>query len=550
MTWSFTGISYPVELVYTQTRGVAPDSLMLTFLPQTGNLPASGTATLQWDADSVTLPSCFVDVSTLQVHPRGVVHTVLAWDRRYYWQYAQPISGYYNVLRVGARVSAKEKTLRQLCELLLQQMGEATPDVSGVPATLYPEVRWECEQPHLMLEQLMQEHSLVLVLGFGSETVKVTQAGSGAALPTTNIFSSTLTGDAKVRPRWVRTCFGASRMQARFKLEAVGLEDRSTWLPIDDLTYRPTTTNWTKEDPYSFPTVRAVAGEEDHALAMASVFRAYRISAFSDDSLTLPDGSGTISSVEQVLPLLGKLLDTEDPRTGTSYKPVRLFGAHWREVSEQGQPDKFENTAVDFEITHYNFSIDLQNGMIFFHEPVFQVLSEEFVPAELYLEVSFNVRSATNFAPLRKEIDVSLDTSGTGYLSAKRPEIFYKSVVSYNSTHAATGSTNNQSDLNAIAAAQAAVVAASLSASFGQVTTYSIPKLNVRLDGAIAQVRHAITNGEKNDPVNRTTASRFIEFDRRIPSRSQRVAHAQSLMSMNQMRWQEALRRREDPGDE
>lgn len=550
MTWSFTGISFPVELVYTQSRGVDADSLLLTFLPQVGNLPAGGTATLVWGVDSVTLPNCYVDVATLQIHPRGVQQSVLAYDRRYYWQFAEPITGYYNLIRTGTRRSPTEKTLRQLVELLLLQIGETSPDVSNVPNTIYPQVRWECEPPHLALAELMQEHGLTLSLGYGSEAVAVYVAGTGGPLPSGNEFAVTLTADAKVRPRWVRTCFGLSRMQARFKLEAVGLEDRSTWEPINSLSYAPATTLWTKEDPYLFPTVRALSGEEEQALALSSVFRAYRIAAFADDTLDLPDGSGTLSDIQQVLPILGQLLDTEDPRAGNSYKPVRLFGRHWREVKEQGQPDKFENTTVDFEITHYQFYVDRQNGLILFRDPVFLVESEEFLEAELYLECSFNIFDGTTFAPYRKHIDVSLDVAGVGYYTTQRPELFYRTVISYDSSHAVTGDTDNQTELDGVAAAQAAVVAANLPATFGEAKTYSIPKLNIRLDGAIAQVRHVMTNGEKNDPVNRTTAARFIEFDRKIPRVVERFAHRQAMRQGMERRANTARSRRVDPSDE
>lgn len=549
MSWSFPGISYPVELVYTQTRGVKPDAILMKFLPQVGNMPTYGTVTLSYSS-TVTLPNVIVDIDTLQMNPDGIHHTVIAWDRRYRWQYAAPITGYYNVARAGSRIASSEKTLRQLCTLLLTQLGEGSIDVSAVPTTVYPEVRWDSEDTATMLDELMREHGLDLCLGFGSEAVKIVQTGSGTTLPTSNIFMQSLSADPKLRPQYVRACFGPSRMQARFKLEAVGLESYGEWLPIDDLSYAPATTLWTKEDPYTMATVGAVSGEADQLLALATVFRAYRISAFADDSLNLPDGSGTLGSINQVLPLLGQLLQTEDARDDNSYRPWRLFGAHWREVKEKGQPDLFETTDVDFDISHYRVHVDLQNGMVFFEDPIFQVVAEEFIPAELYLEVSFEVQHNTLFAPLHKEIDTAFDAGGYGYFTVKRPNLFYKVVMAYDATHAVTGSTTNIADLNAVAAAEAALVASSMADTFGQMVTYSIPKLDIRLDGAITQIRHVLTNGEGRDPVNRTTASRFLEFDRRIPTRVARFAHAQGVLRGQEGRWKRVRSRRRDATDE
>jgi hypothetical protein len=548
MTWSFPGVSYPVELIYTQNRGVSPDALLMKFLPQLGNIPTSGTATLTYST-SVTLPNCVLDSDTLQMHPDGIHHTIIGWDRRYRWQYAPPITGWYNTARAGTRVSARERTLRQLVVLLLTQLGEGSANVSAVPTTVYPEVRWEAESPAAMLDELMKEHGLDLCLGFGAEAVTIVQVGTGTTLPTSNIFMQSLTADPKLRPLYIRTCFGPSRMQARFKLEAVGLDTDGTWQLIDDLAYIPAGTGWALEDPYTMLSVLAASGEDDHKKALATVFRAYRIVTFTDDTLNLPDSSGTLGSINDVLPLLGQLLVSEDLRSDGSYKPYRLFGKHWREVKERGQPDVFETTDVDFEISHYRLHVDLQNGVVFFEDPIFQVVAEEFVPADLYLEVSFEAKHPTNFAPVHKEIDTAFDPLGYGYYMVKRPNLYHAIVTSYDATQTATGTTNNLAALTAVATAEAAIVAASMPDTFGQLVTYSIPKLAIRLDGAISQIRHVLTNGENRDPVNRTTAARFLEFDKKITSRAVRFSHAQGIMRGQENRWRTSMGRRRDASD-
>jgi hypothetical protein len=548
MAWSFPGIAYPVECLMTQSRGVHADPIQLTFLPQGANFPTAGTLTLTWGVTSITLPNCILDTSTLHYANDGIHHVVLGWDRRKRWELSPPIDGWYNVDRAGIRIPSREKNLRQLCRILLDQLGETSGVVTAVPTTVYPEVRWNTEPTHLALEALMKKYGLDLVLGFGSEPVTIVTMGSGSSLPSGNEFVTSLTADPKLRPRWIRNAFGTSIQQSRFKLEAYGLSADGEWLPINDLPYAPSGTLWTKEDPYTLPSVLA-SGINDWKLAIRSVFRAYKIVKFSDDTLDIPGSGGAIARIEDVFPLLGHLIDTEDIREDNSYKPFKLFGRFFREIKERGQPAEFENTAKDYELTYVRSWLDMENGMLFFEDPIFLIEADEFVPADLYIEVAHHVKHQTNFSPSNYVYDVSFDTGGYGYFTIYTPEIQFKSVVAYDSDHLPTGVTTNQSTLNGIAASQAALLTSSMSDSMTQVKTYSIPKLAIRCDGAISQIQHVMTNGEKNHAVNRTSASRYREFDRKIPSQAKKMAHYQGLQLAQDERWKEVLRKREDPTD-
>lgn len=550
MVWSYPGVSYPVEMQYTQTRGVHPDVIAMKFLPQLTTVPTIGTLTMSWDV-TITLPNCLVDTMSMQMHPDGVHQVIAAWDRRWLWAMAEPITGYYNIRRAGADVSSTTKNLRQLVTILLNAMGEASPSVSDVPATVYPQVRWFCDPPHIVLEELMKEHHLDLCLGFGSEAVTVVQTGTGANLPTGNEFMDTLTIDPRQRPRWIRTCFGPTRVQARFELEAVGLtEDGSSWELIDDLPYAPAGTRWEREDPYQMPTVFEVSGAAAHDRAISTVFRAYRIVRFANGSLAVPGGLGTLGSIEDILPLINKTLQTEQARTGGSYKPFRVFGQHQRVVRQKGQPDILEDTPVGFELTHYTTHLDTENGIILFDDPVFRIVSDNFVPANLFLEVSFEIMDEDTFAPQSLHVDTSVDTSGLGYMVLRKFDAFRRVIANYDTDHFLLGVTDNESDLETLADAEAAVVAASLTASLSGVKMYSIPKLAIRLDGAINQVRHVLTNGEGRDPVNRTIAGRFSEFDRKVPSQSRRFSHAQGKERGSTRRVKSSKEKKRDSSDE
>lgn len=547
MSWSFPGIAYPIECVMTQSRGVHADPIQLIFLPQAGNFPTSGSLTLQWDGAVAVLPDCVLDTSTLHYATDGIHHVVLGWDRRKRWEAAPPIDGWYNIDRGGSRIPSRERNLQQLCRLLLDRLGETGGSVSGVSSSVFPQVRWDTEPTHLALEALMKAHGLDLVLGFGANPVRIVTLGSGDALPSGNEFVGSITADPKLRPRFVRSSFGPSVQQGRLKLEAIGRESADEWLPIDELSYMPAG-GWGKEDPFTLPNVLAFDLQQ-WELAINSVFRAYRVVSFSHGSLVLPDNSGSIARIEDILPLRGNLLDTDDIRADTSYKPFRLFGRFFREVKERGQPAEFENTTKSYELTYIKSWLDMENGVLFFEDPIFLIEADNFVPADLYLEVSYHAKDPVNFAPEHYIYDAPFDPSGYGYFTIHTPEVFYRSVISYDSDHTPIGDTNNQSTLDAIAISQANLITSSMSDSMTQVKVYSIPKLNIRCDGAISQIQHVMTNGERNHKVNRTTASRFREFDRKVPSQAKKAAHYQSIKLSEEERWKSALRKREDPTD-
>ena len=551
MPWSFPGIYHPVECVYTQTRGVHADVALLKFLPQVQNLPSSGNLTLSWGAESCVVSSCVVDTSSLQYHADGIHHTVRAKDKRELWTMAPPISGYYNTYRSGEKVPERIRSLRDLITLLLTQMGVTSRSTSLAPNDVYPEVRWMAEAPHLALEKLLRDHGLDITLGFGSNPVTIVVAGTGEPLPVGNEYMQSLTSDPKLRPEYIRTVFGPSRMQARFSLIAVGLDTDGSWKPIEDLSYAPG--GWLSEDPYTLPTVLATEGEEVWNKARTTVFRAYQIIDFPGRGLALPDGSMTLSNIEDVLPLIPRRLDTEDLRVGESYMPFRVFGSYYREVKERGQPSIFETTDIEYELKNFSMSLDYENGILLFdYEPIFLVdNTDSFVPAELYLECCFEVKNQSNYAPIHYYKDVLFDVSGYGYHTVHMLHLFGKSIINYGAEHEPFGApTTNQERLDIVAIKQAELLTPSLSTEVQQVKVYSIPKLSIRCDGAIMQVQHIITNGDGNYAVNRTRASRFREFDRGVPSKAERYAHSQAALHGAQRSWRDAIERRRDTTDE
>lgn len=554
MGWSLPGISYPIECVYTQTLGVRPDVAILTCNPQVGSLPRLATLTMTWGADTVTLPNCQLDLARVTLAPEGFSIRIPAIDRRWKWSQVASISGHYNVVRAGAYVAAFKKNLRQLATILLTAMGEASADVSALPTNIYPEVRWDWVDPDQALEELLEMFGFSVSLGFGAEVVKVVQLGTGTTLPTTNVFVPSTTFDPKVRPRWVKTCFGPSVGQYRFRAKPVALETDDTWVDPAVVSYKPAD-GWEKEDPEILPTVVTTGTDDTYNRASGSVYRAYRIEKFADDTLNVPSGGSiggsALGSISEILPIQNRGLTVEYARSEGSYKPIRVWAKHDRKVRIKGNPEAVRDQVdVNYEITRYDFVFDGETGILIFDEPLFFVNDSGYQFAEVYVEAAVSRVDGTTNALKAYSKDVSFDTSGTGYVNVKNPELREEIVVTYGTNHAFVSSVNNQTALDTTATANASQLTASMTDAAGQDVIYSIPKLSIRCDGAIRQVQHVMTNGEGAHAVNRTRASRHIEFDRHIHTRPQRIAIAKNVTDKINDRWREALAKRRERTDD
>jgi hypothetical protein len=546
--WTFTSITYPVQCIYTQHIGFDPDPAQLQCNPQGTSLPAAGILSLSWGVTTITLPDCVVDQASIRLSPDGRSVMLNALDRRARWRNAPPISGSYNQIRAGEYVAARQKSLRQLAVILLTQLGEASAVVTALPTDIYPPVVWECEDTVAAARELLEGYGYTVSLGFGSEAVTVVQIGTGAALPTTGKFVGSDTITAKLVPRYVRNCFSRSAAQCRLLLEAVGQEADGSWLPIDDLSYAPAG-GWGKVDPVAAADVKDGTTLTEYQLVTGYVYRAYRVKGFADDTWDLPDGSGSVSGLTDILPLHNRVLDKEDIRPDDSYQLYRVYGKYLIPASATGHPVVSTTTDIDDLVVNRASYLDGENGLLIFREPIYWVNADSYAPAQLWLETTINVRNQTTFAWNQYEYTVEVAPSGTGYHTVRHDQRA-ETIVTYDASHAVTGTTTNQTVLDDIGDAWAAAVIATYTATASQFMAYAYPVLTLRCDGAIQQVQHILTCGALEYAVNRTQASRFYEFDRTIPSRAQYNAHAIALAGADRHRRQQIRHRlREDADD-
>lgn len=546
--WTFPGITHAKELEYTQALGVRPSIVSMRCIPQATNIAATGTVTITYGVGVLTLPNCLVDSGRIVLDAaHGFLMSIPAFDRRWKWERYPPISGYYNIRRQGVAVVATQKNLQQLMTLLLNAIGETSAVVSAVSTSIYPEVRWNAHAPHLALQELMTEYGYDVALGFGEEPVTIVQRGVGASL---NIVGGMLVSsgvDPKTRPQYVRTVFGDSRAQARFKLVAVGKDTDGAWRELDDLSYQPFG-GWSAENPYLLPNVQSSQTEATYKLAISTVFRAYRIDKFADGTLNTPDGDGTLGSIEQVLPLENRLLDREYARSAGSAEPFRIFGV-FRTTDEYGQPPTVSDTGIDDQIRGRKVVFDGENGMVLFEEPIFQMFGPYVTPAELYLECAFRLHHATTFAPFHYEKDVMVDAGGFGYLTVPYRETSAMTLVSYSAGHVVSSITTNQAELDNIADSVADSASQQFATEGSQMVVYNEPNLSLRCDGAIQQVKHVISDGQ-NHPGSYSIASRHQEFDVFMLSRHERLAMTSQQIEQVAMRARMAMAHRKEESDD
>jgi hypothetical protein len=559
MPWSFPGILRPVSCVYTQTTGFDPDVASLVALPQDSNFPAQGTLTMSWDGTSVTLPQCLIDLSSVRFDGGGrQIHIVLK-DRRVWWTRAAPVSGSYNVPRAGG--VSRPLGLRDMASLLLTAIGEPSANVSVLPNDHFIPVHWQNADPLTELRQLLDSVGYSLTLGFGTEPVKVVRLGTGLSLPTTLRFVYTDAFDPAVPPRWAKVVFEPSWMQARFFLEAVGRETDGSWKPINELSYAPDTgavdangnpvKGWELTPPVSVQPDGGILDADDKEQADGYVRRAYRIKGFAAGSpatpadpnpasWAMPDGSGTVNQRWQVLPLKNHLLAADNTREDESYRRYLVYGRYTKEEDDDNAaaPPNTDATAVGDRVKRSHV-FDGEEGMVFFNRPIFLTHEGKWYPAELYLECTFELRQFSTGTLVCAESQQEVAASGVGYHTI-RLEDRKKTVVEYSASQTQVAVSTNQGSLDTKATAAINASQSLWAPKAGQHCTYATPQLGLRCDGAVLQVQHILTCGEGAHAVNRTIASRQIEFDRGVPSSSVRRAHAMAILGVPAViRWQQ-----------
>ena len=537
----YPGITKAKSAEYTQTLGVRPSSCLIKMIPQLTPIASGGTITFGYNGLTLTLPECQLD-STRLAFNNGFVTSCLILDRRWKWEFAAPINGYY-----------VDRTLRQLVHALLQACGEMTPDVSAVDNTITPRVNWQSVNPTIPLQELCSEYGYAIALGFGSEAVKVVEIGTGALLPTTNLMAGSSEQDPPTRPHWIRVCFGPSLMQARVLLEAVALDTDGVYRSLDTVSYMPYT-GWESEPPETLPTVLGESGVTAHELAKRSVYRIYRIVSFPDSTLILPDGSVTLNSISQIFPIQSQMIEQETDSGSVARRASnRMYGIMLNTTRLKAQPPVVGNTDID-DLLDLDFRVEGNRGLVIFNDPVYQIdeYTLGYAPATLFMECSFHVMNNTTNQYESYHKDTLFDAAGFGYATVRQFEDRGEKTMLYGPSHAVTGNINNSVELDT----KAAIITAAMSGRYitqaSAEAWYNIPMFSIRCDGAIRQLKFIMTDADDDAPGPGciTMVSRNTECDKYVRAYHDAALYVDSMNRHCDRRNASARKARKTRGDD
>ena len=517
---TFPGVSQIVSGSFTYSHGISPSAAILDIAPQSGLVAQQGTLSITFGTVSIEFPDSIIDSGSLRLTESGHVLGFRILDRRWKWQYGE-INGWYNRrLANGNLDPARARNPRQLGVLCLAAMGETGAVADGLPTTGNPEVNWVAANPANELAALCDQFNCKIWIR-SDNTVEVFQNNVGALLPGgTDPMNANFGIDPPEIPDSIKVVCGAVAVQSRLKLEAVGKDVDGTVKPIANLSYRPPG-GW--NSPVGF---WDVPNTDERELARQTVFRWYRIVSQSDGTNIVP-GLNVVAALWQLLPISDVLLDTQPDGTP---KPAEVYGIFFDD-SLVPERNRQVITKVDSD-----FRVNGQEGIVEFSETVWLLLgagtpNQQFIPAEIDIETSYNVLDATTRQFIR--YDQTLNTGGnlgTEPLVIRDDGITQTFRAVYLPNGAIQTVTNNTASITpqATAVAQAAQDAYNITDAVE--VQYAGIK-DITRDGALAQLSWAV------GPQGATTrAGRNTEVDYSVPRYSRRRSREEAIQEKRQRR--------------
>lgn len=547
---SYPGIQAVKEMVYTQTGGTSPDKLSLKIVPQALSVASVADFTFSYAGVPLTLPDCLVDKSNIRYTQNGWVGSFVLLDRRWKWAKAPNMVVHWNDRNAnGVIIAPSRRTVQQMLSEVLQWIGESSYDLSQVDASDYPEFNEVSTHPLDILNSIMDMYGYEIVLGFGAEPVRIVKTGTGNYLPSNGIRMLSTSYDPPTPVNTVRTHFGPSRMEARLKLEAVGIDTDGKMKRLDQLSYKPSEDDggWKYEPPGDFGSVKKNAGDAAHALAVRSVYRFYRVAGFSDGegedpTGDIPDGSGSIEHPAQLLPLLQGLFPIVTSNGSVTRPDEQLYGKVLKKIVDPAGA-AYGNTDAS-TLLETDFSLFRSEGLVVFptDQPMYTVVNSEINPAELWLECTFQIHQNNNWQYGIYHKDIVVDSNGFGYLTVSMPELSNQVRTFYDSSQSVTSTTSNAAELDLVATQNAANAVAKYSVNSGESVWYAAPQLSVRLDGAITQITHVISDTQGHYSI----ISRNMSHDTHVLTAKQKRAEALELFNRSKRRRFEIARLRRE----
>ncbi len=411
---------------FALAHGVQPSIATLTCIHQDEPYAEVGDLGLHYGAKSFTFRDCHLKNLTQTVDDQGrQIDRLTIEDHRWRWRGLGRISGYYNQVSTGSAIRpVTRKGLRQLLGLVLAQLRETNIDISRVEnsPTRAPEVNWDYDDPIIALAQLIEFGRLRVCLR-PDGGVSVFPKGTGQRITVNeNAILAARPIESPDRPSDIIVAFGRTEYETSLPLEAVALNRRLEWVPIDQVEYVPAIVgggggafglkrSWERTSGDSFDFIK---DPFDRDLAEKSVWRAYRIKTPFD----VPN-LREIKGLHEILPIGTMRVKTRRVNNLDVRMPAEVDGI-FDGGFESPEPKKKDELPVGKNFLGFryarNFTILEDEGVVLFDEPMRQVIKEakkqvnvpvpaagekprpevfprtRYEPAQLFLTTSFNVR--------------------------------------------------------------------------------------------------------------------------------------------------------------
>jgi hypothetical protein len=542
MSITFNATNNIIRGEFVDYRGVLPGTGFID-VPM-GDVSSVSTGTLTFSDETTSrsfenvVPGrCFVvpDGNGFGMTDAAPFVRITLYDRRKNWENGS-IRGEYNARNVDG-TKRNTKSVAELMDMLLTQMGETGYSTSAAPTDVYPHVNWEHgANPAYALESLAHQCGCDIVLGADNK-VKVVALDESSSLSGTSIYPecSITIADG---PSHFRIVGGPKVVSGTLKLEAVGQDVDGTIKPIDELSYKPDQ-GWSKQDPRFFSGVQDLLPRE---LAFRTVYKWYRVAGQADGSLNIPGIDSTVNSVDQL-----KMLEYSALADGVRPLPVAVKGLFypWSDadvnIGSNGNQDLYphQNPAI----YKWNLTWHPESQLVILDRPMVKIKAtpSEFLyssepifyePADLFIDCSYSVFTDNTLSTL-ESYEKSFDSSGavsSGSESAtqiiRRPDLSPVITHSYSSLSALPSATDNSAQID-----NEAVLAAKSAAQYsgGTVQHKFVPSVvNSSLNGFTAMARF-VSEGK----FSFTEFSTVKESDPGTMSRDSRHRARMSLQSNN-----------------